>query len=122
MIPVSYRIVDPASVPAGPGPHPAASPFDKRISDTLGVTGFEIYQVELPAWQETVLHDHREDQLEDVYSFTSGSGWVIVDDEQVPVRSGQYIAVSVDAARKVQAGDAGLVFTAICAPFRHAER
>jgi conjugative relaxase-like TrwC/TraI family protein len=42
------KIVDATSVMAGPGPYPAASPFDKRISEHLGVTAFEVYQVELP--------------------------------------------------------------------------
>jgi uncharacterized cupin superfamily protein len=113
---MSYSIIDPASVPAGPGPHPAASPFDKRISEALGIRAFEVYQVELPPGESTVRHDHREDQVEDVYAITSGRGWVIVNDERVAVRRGQYVAVTLDAARHVQAGDDGLVFTAICAP------
>jgi mannose-6-phosphate isomerase-like protein (cupin superfamily) len=112
---MSYRIVDPASVPAGPGPHPAASPFDKRISEALGVRAFEVYQVELPPGESTVRHDHQRDRVEDVYAFTSGSGWVVVNEERVPVSRGQYVAVSPDAERHVQAGD-DLVFTAICAP------
>ena len=40
---MTYKIVDAASVQPGPGPHPAASPFDKRISEQLGVTAFEVY-------------------------------------------------------------------------------
>ena len=72
-----YRIVDPASLTAGPGPHPAASPFDKRVSESLGVTAFEIYQVELPPKQETVRHNHIDDGVEDLYIFLNGTGWVI---------------------------------------------
>jgi quercetin dioxygenase-like cupin family protein len=100
---------------AGPGPHPAASPFDKRVSEALGLTAFEVYQVELPAGGETVRHDHRADQVEDLYVILSGAGWVIVDGEPVPVRQGHYIAVSVESSRQVRAGDDGLVLTAICA-------
>jgi uncharacterized cupin superfamily protein len=55
------KIVDATSVMAGPGPYPAASPFDKRISEHLGVTAFEVSQVELPPGGETVLHDHVDD-------------------------------------------------------------
>jgi quercetin dioxygenase-like cupin family protein len=113
---MGYRVVDPASIPLGPGPHPAASPFDKRISEALDVRAFEIYQVALPPGESTVRHDHRHDRVEDVYAFTSGSGWVSVDDERIPVRAGQYLAVTLDAARQVSAGENGLVFTAICAP------
>jgi hypothetical protein len=45
---MSYSIADPADISAGPGPHPAASPFDKRIGEAPGVGAFEVYQVELP--------------------------------------------------------------------------
>jgi quercetin dioxygenase-like cupin family protein len=113
---MSYTIVDPATIPAGPGPHPAASPFDKRISEALDIRAFEVYQVELPPGQSTVRHDHQSDQVEDVYAITSGTGWVIVGGTRVPVRRGHYVAVTQDAARHVQAGPEGLTFTAICAP------
>lgn len=113
-----YRIADPALIDAGPGPHPAASPFDKRVSEHLGLTAFEVYQVELPAQAHTVMHHHNDDDVEDLYVFTAGTGWVIVDDEQISVRPGHYVAVSLDALRQVRAGDDGLTFTAICAPSR----
>jgi mannose-6-phosphate isomerase-like protein (cupin superfamily) len=100
---------------AGRGPHPAASPFDKRMSEELGVSAFEIYQVELPAGAETERHDHLDDQVEDVYAFVRGGGWVVVDDEQVPVRPGQFVAVTLESTRHVRAGDDGLVLIALCA-------
>ncbi len=112
---VTYQIVDPTSITAGPGPHPAASPFDKRISEQLGVRAFEVYQVELPPGAETVRHDHLDDQVEDVYAILRGGGWVIVDDKPVPVEPGQFIAVTMDSARQVRAGDTGLEFIALCA-------
>lgn len=112
---VTYQIVDPSSITAGPGPHPAASPFDKRISEHLGVSAFEVYQVELPPDAETVRHDHLDDGVEDVYAILRGYGWVIVDDEPVPVEPGQFIAVTVESARQVRAGETGLKFIALCA-------
>lgn len=112
---MAYTIVDPASVDAGPGPHPAASPFDKRISELLGVSAFEVYQVELPPGAETVRHDHLEDQVEDVYVILRGAGWVIVDDAPIAVEPGQFIAVTVESVRQVRAGTTGLDFVALCA-------
>lgn len=112
---MAYQIVDPASITAGPGPHPAASPFDKRISEHLGVSAFEVYQVELPPGAETVRHDHLADQVEDVYAILRGEGWVLVDDEQVPVGPGHFVAVTVESARQVRASDTGLAFIALCA-------
>lgn len=111
---VGYQIVNPASMTAGPGPHPAASPFDKRISEHLGIRAFEVYQVELPPGEETVRHDHLDDQVEDVYAILYGEGWLLVDEEQVPLTPGKFVAVSMESARQVRAGDAGLVFIAIC--------
>lgn len=112
---VTYQIVDPSSITAGPGPHPAASPFDKRISEQLGVSAFEVYQVEPPPGAQTVRHDHLHDRVEDVYAILRGHGWVIVDDEPVPVEPGLFVAVTVESARQVRAGETGLEFIALCA-------
>lgn len=111
---VPYRIVDSAAITPGRGPHPAASPFDKLISQPLGVTAFEVYQVELPPDGETVRHHHVDDQVEDVYAFLRGGGWVIVDDQEVPVTPGEFIAVAIESRRMVRAGDEGLDFIALC--------
>jgi len=40
---------------------------------------------------------------------------VIVDDEPVPVEPGQLIAVTMESARQVRAGEADLEFIALCA-------
>lgn len=111
---VAYQIVNPASMTAGPGPHPAASPFDKRISEHLGIRAFEVYQVELPPGEETVRHHHLDDRVEDVYAILCGEGWLLVDEEQVPLSPGQFVAVSMESVRQVRAGDDGLVFIALC--------
>ena len=85
---MGYRAVDAAELAAAPGPHPAASAYDKGVGAALGVQRFGIYQVELPPGAETVAHDHAEDGAEDVYAVIRGSGSVLVDDEEVPVRPG----------------------------------
>lgn len=112
---MTYRTVDATAIKPAPGPHPAASPHDKGVGQALGVRAFGIYQVELPPGQETVRHDHVNDGAEDVYAILRGTGTVVVDDEQVPVGPGQFIAVTPDSVRQVRAGDRGLVFIAVCA-------
>lgn len=111
---MAYQIVDSAELTTGRGPHPAGSPFDKHVSRALGLTAFEVYKVELPPGAETVVHDHVADQVEDVYAFLSGSGWVIVDGDPVAVEPAQYVAVSMESSRYVRAGKDGLDFMAIC--------
>jgi uncharacterized cupin superfamily protein len=112
---MSYTSVDAAALKPAPGRHPAASPHDKGIGQALGVRAFGLYQVELPPGGQTVRHDHTDDRAEDVYAIIHGTGTVVVDGQQVPVRPGQYIAVTPDSARQVRAGDGGLVFIAVCA-------
>lgn len=112
---MSYQIVDPADLDTGRGPHPAASPFEKRVGEALGITAFGLYQIELPAGEETVPHDHRDDHAEDAYAILSGHGWVVVDGEETPVEPGQYIAVTVESSRYLRAGRDGLAFVAVCA-------
>ncbi len=84
------------------------------MSEALGISAFEVYTVELPAGAETVLHDHLDDGVEDLYFVVSGDGWVIVDEEEVPLRPGLFVAVTVESARQVRAGSCGLSFVALC--------
>ncbi|GGF37206.1 cupin [Williamsia phyllosphaerae] len=111
---MSHVIVDAAAVPVGNGPHPAASPYDKRISESLGLTTFEVYQIELPPGAETVRHNHLDDRSEDMYAILTGGGWVVVDGESAPVAPGQFVSVSIESERFLRAGDDGLTFIAVC--------
>lgn len=112
---MAYKVIDGAEIEPAAGPHPAGSPFDKGVGQALGVRAFGLYQVELPPGAETVRHDHADDRAEDVYAIIRGRGVVVVDDEELPVRPGQFIAVTPESTRHVRAGDDGLVFVAVCA-------
>ncbi|MFW6773361.1 cupin domain-containing protein [Nocardioides sp. CPCC 205120] len=112
---MAFSIVNASSIAPGRGPHPATSAFDKRITEHLGVSAFGVYQVELPAGERTVPHDHLDDGAEDVYAVVRGSGWVVVDDEPTPIGVGDFVSVSKEATRYVIAGDEGCDLIAICA-------
>jgi uncharacterized cupin superfamily protein len=112
---VTLQIVDPSTLDVGRGPHPAASAFEKRVGEAIGITAFGLYQIELPAGEETVPHDHRDDRAEDAYAIVRGHGWVVVDDEETAVAPGQFVAVTVESSRYLRAGSDGLVFIAVCA-------
>ncbi|MBV9604959.1 MAG: cupin domain-containing protein [Solirubrobacterales bacterium] len=112
---MAYVRVSAADIDPTPGPHPAASQFDKGVGEALGIRGFGLYQVELPPHGETVRHDHIDDGAEDVYAVIRGTGTVIVDDQPVPILPGEFIAVTPASSRHVRAGDDGLVFIAVCA-------
>lgn len=91
---MTYTIIDAASITPAPGPHPAASQYDKGVGEALGVRAFGIYQVELPPGAETVRHDHLKDGAEDVYAVIKGTGTVVVAGREIPVGPGQFIAVT----------------------------
>jgi uncharacterized cupin superfamily protein len=110
---MGYRVVRSAEVAAEPGPHPAASPYDKAID--LGLREFAVYQVELPPFARSEPHDHADDGVEDMYAVIAGDGAVVVDDEAVPVEPGMFVAVTADCTRYVEAGERGLTYIAVCA-------
>ena len=112
---MAFRLRNASEIASGAGSHPAASEYDKCVGDELGVRAFGLYQVELPGGAETVRHDHRDDGAEDAYAILRGEGVVVVDDQEVVVASGDFIAVTPDATRYVRAGEDGLVFIAVCA-------
>ena len=113
---MAYHHLHAQELEAGPGPHPAASRYDKAVGQALGIRTFGLYQVELPAGEQTVRHNHLDDGAEDAYAVIHGSGVVVVDDREVAVGPGDFISVTPESDRHVRASDRGLVFIAICAP------
>jgi uncharacterized cupin superfamily protein len=113
---MAYHHVRAVELEPSPGPHPAASRYDKAVGEALGIRAFGLYQVELPPGQETVRHNHLDDWAEDAYAVIRGSGVVAIDDREIAVSPGDFIAVTPESDRHVRASDAGLVFIAICAP------
>ena len=112
---MGYRLVRADQVPAAPGPHPAASAYDRGIGEALGVSAFGLYQVELPPGETTVLHDHVDDQAQDAYVILSGHGVVVADGDEVAVAPGDFIAIDAESRRQVRAAADGLTFIAVCA-------
>lgn len=112
---MTFTRVAAAELEPAPGPHPAASVFDKDIGEKLGLQAFGLYQVELPAGAETVRHNHLQDGLQDAYAVIAGSGFVVVDDVELTVHAGDFVAVSPESDRSVRAGPDGLTFIAVCA-------
>jgi mannose-6-phosphate isomerase-like protein (cupin superfamily) len=112
---MAYRHLHVRDIKTAPGSHPAASLYDKGVGEALGIRAFGLYQVELPAGAQTVPHNHVDDGAEDAYAVISGAGAVVVDDREVAVGPGDFIAVSPESDRHVRASGAGLVFIAVCA-------
>ena len=112
---MTFAIVRSADVPAGGGPHPAGSPYDRHLSAHLGIENFGLYEVVLPPGGSTVPHDHVADAVEDAYVVVRGSGWLVVDGEETPLTTGQVVAVTQESRRHVRAGADGCTLIAVCA-------
>jgi uncharacterized cupin superfamily protein len=112
---MSFSIVRTDDVPMGVGPHPAASPYDRHLSASLGIEHFGLYEVVIPPGASTEPHDHLADGVEDAYVVVRGSGWLVVDGEETPLAAGHAVAVTKDARRFVRAGATGCTLIAVCA-------
>ena len=63
----------------------------RALSDRLGVSGFRVNQLELPAGAEGPEHDHSGNGQEEVYAVIGGSGVLRMGDEEVALRPGHFV-------------------------------
>lgn len=85
----------------------------RPFTDALGVGGFRINRLELPAGGEGLEHDHTKDGQEEVYAVVSGSGTLRVDGQDVALRPGHFVYCPPEIRRQMIAGDEGLAWVGI---------
>ncbi|EMA42243.1 cupin domain-containing protein [Halococcus hamelinensis] len=68
-----------------------------------------------PNWSNEV-HDHADDGHEEVYVLITGQATVRIDDEDVPMESGDALRIPSGATRQIQNGDAVSAFVLVSAP------
>jgi quercetin dioxygenase-like cupin family protein len=85
----------------------------RALTAPLQVEGFAINRLELEPDKEAPDHNHRSDGQEEVYAVIAGSGTLRVDDEEVPVKPGDFVRCSPEAQRQMIAGSDGLVWIGI---------
>jgi mannose-6-phosphate isomerase-like protein (cupin superfamily) len=95
---------------AGPG---GAFHFVRR---ELGVLAFGVNWIELPPDTEGREHDESDSGQEEVVVVVTGSGSYRVGDEEVPVRTGDFLRFDPETIRCPVAGPEGLTLIAIGAP------
>jgi quercetin dioxygenase-like cupin family protein len=106
---MSYTIVQAADV------EPAFGAF-RKMRAALGVEGFGINQVELPAGASGREHDETSSGQEEVYVVLSGAGRMTVDGEDVPLRAGTWLRIDAGSTRLPTAGPDGMTFIAVGGP------
>ncbi len=85
----------------------------RALTDKLGVAGFKINQLDLPAGKEGPEHDHAENGEEEVYAVIGGSGTLRIDGEDVALQPGHFVYCPPSARRQMIAGDDGLTWIGI---------
>ena len=98
---MGYTVVDAASV------EPSFGVF-RKMRQALGVTGFGVNQLDLPAGARGVKHDETDDDQEEVYVVLAGSGTMEVDGEPVGLAAGRWLRVDAGSVREPVAGPDGL--------------
>jgi quercetin dioxygenase-like cupin family protein len=85
----------------------------RPLTAKLGVAGFKINQLELPAGKEGPEHDHTGNGEEEVYAVIAGGGILRLDGEEIPLKAGHFVYCPPTARRQMIAGDEGLTWIGI---------
>ena len=85
----------------------------RPLTDPLGVSGFRVNRLDLPAGQEGPEHDHSANGQEELYAVVGGSGVLRVDGEEIALRPGHFVFCPPDVRRQMAAGPDGLVWIGI---------
>lgn len=85
----------------------------RPLTAQLGVAGFKLNQLELPAGKEGPEHDHAENGEEEVYAVIAGGGTLRMDGEDIELKPGHFVYCAPEARRQMIAGDEGLTWIGI---------
>ena len=85
----------------------------KPLTAELGVAGFKINQLEMPAGKEGPEHDHSGNGEEEVYAVIAGGGTLRIDGEDVELKAGHFVYCPPNVRRQMIAGDEGLTWIGI---------
>jgi quercetin dioxygenase-like cupin family protein len=85
----------------------------RPLTDSLGVTGFRVNRLELPAGQEGPEHDHSGNGQEEVYVIVGGSGVLRTGGEEIALRPGHFVFCPPESRRQMVAGDEGLAWVGV---------
>ena len=98
---MAYTVVDSADVEASFGAF-------RKMRQALGVTGFGVNQLDLPAGATGREHDETDGGQEEVYVVLAGGGTMLVDGEPVELVAGRWLRIDPGATRVPTAGPDGL--------------
>jgi mannose-6-phosphate isomerase-like protein (cupin superfamily) len=98
-----YTVIDAASIEGR----------RKPIARELGARAIRLNRFDSQPEQEGFAHDERESGQEEIYLAVSGSGFIRIGAEEVPLEPGRFVLVSPDETRQVVAGPQGLAYVVV---------
>lgn len=87
----------------------------KPIARELGARAIKLNRFDSQPGQEGFAHDERESGQEEIYLPVSGSGFIRVGAEEIPLEVGRFVLVTPDETRQVVAGPEGLAYVVVAA-------
>jgi len=94
----------------------------KPIARELGARAIKLNRFDSQPGQEGFAHDESESGQEEIYLAVSGSGFIRVGAEELPLEPGRFILVTLDETRQVVAGPQGRAYVVVGAPVDDAPR
>src|SRR5690348_443268 len=80
-----------------------------KVRAELGVTAFGMQVIQMPPnFEDYPEHDHAESGQEEVFMALSGSGWIDIEGERVPLDGETAVRVGPGTKRKVISGPEGI--------------
>jgi quercetin dioxygenase-like cupin family protein len=82
----------------------------KLVASGLEARAIRMNQFDNEPNQAGKEHDERESGQEEVYTALRGSGVIVVEGAEIPLKPGRYVLVEPDTTRRVVAGPDGLSY------------
>ena len=80
----------------------------KLARSGLGVTAFGVQVMDLPPDYTTQSHDEADSGQQELYVGLRGAGWVLTDEQRLPIGEGMLIRIDAGVGRRLASGPDGV--------------
>jgi len=80
----------------------------KLARSAMGVTAFGVQVMDLPPDYTTQSHDEADSGQQELYVGLRGAGWVLTDEQRLPIGEGMLIRIDAGVGRRLASGPDGV--------------
>ena len=80
----------------------------KLARSGMGVTAFGVQVMDLPPDYTTQSHDEADSGQQELYVGLRGAGWVLTDEQRLPIGEGMLIRIDAGVGRRLSSGPDGV--------------